>query len=89
MEIQNRTGEKLMTQAEYAKTLETAWPAPFVARSETGKFTGGCIAPRTVSNRESTGDKVPGRITVGRQVAYPTKPYAIWLAKRFFGKDEA
>jgi len=78
-----------MTESEFVKTLESSWKAPFVARRETWAFTGGCIAPRTVSNRESTGDKVPGRITFGRQVAYPTKPYAIWLAERFFGKDEA
>ena len=65
-----------MTNENFIKALVLGWDAPFVARSETKKFTGGALSGRTVANAESAGDPVPGRITIGRQIAYPTKQYA-------------
>ena len=71
-----------MTHNEFVKALVSAWAAPFVARSETPKFTGGALSGRTVANAESAGDPVEGRITIGRQIAYPTQQYAEWIARR-------
>lgn len=78
-----------MTEEQFIEMLVASWPAPFVARSETGKFTGGCVSPGTIANVESSDEKVPGRITVGRQIAYPTREYAAWLAKYFLKNIEA
>lgn len=71
-----------MTSENFIEALLKAWNAPFVARSETKQFTGGALSGRTVANAESAGDPVEGRITIGRQIAYPTQQYAEWIARR-------
>ncbi len=77
-----------MTNTDFVDLLVEGWEAPVVARRETKKFTGGAVAGRTVANEESKdpSNKVPGRMLVGRNVIYPTRPYAEWLAKRFLKK---
>lgn len=71
-----------MKRKDFVRMLVEGWQGPFVARSETPTFTGGALSGRTVANAESAGDPVPGRITIGRQIAYPTKAYAEWIARR-------
>ncbi len=78
-----------MTKNEFAKTLAAGWPAPFVARSETKTFTGGALSGRTVANEESKGNVVPGRITIGKQIAYPTLNFAKWIAARMLKSADA
>ena len=72
-----------MSQADFIKALIEGWNAPFVARSQTKKFTGGSITGRTVANIESKDPdkKVPGRILLGRNITYPTKEYATWISE--------
>lgn len=74
-----------MDEETFIKMLVESWPAPIVARTETKLFTGGCLDGRTVANIESKEpeNRVPGRMTMGRKMAYPTRPYATWIAKRF------
>lgn len=71
-----------MDRIEFTEMLIQGWNAPFVARSETGKFTGEALSGRTVANEESRGNKVPGRVKIGRKVAYPTRNFAWWIATR-------
>lgn len=71
-----------MDKKQFVEMLVKSWNAPFVARSETKQFTGGALSGRTVANAESAGDPVEGRITIGRQIAYPTQQYAEWIARR-------
>lgn len=55
------------------------WPA-FFARSETGRLTGGAIAPGTCANRDSAGTGPPGRFMVGKKVCYERDQFLDWLA---------
>lgn len=77
-----------MTQADFVNLLVEGWGAPVVARRKTEIFTGGAVTGRTVANEESKDpdNKVPGRMLVGRNVTYPTRPYAEWIVKRFLKK---
>lgn len=61
--------------------LIQSWPSPIVARSEVGTFTGGLLHPRTMANLDSNGTG-PGRITIGRRVAYDRDVLAKWLEDR-------
>jgi len=77
-----------MDKIEFAEVLIKGWnDGAFVSRSQTGKFTGGALSGRTVANEESRGHKVPGRVRIGRNVAYPVRDFAWWIATRML-KDE-
>ena len=70
-------------KAKVANALIDGWESgAFVARNQTSKFTGGALSGRTVANEESRGNKVPGRVRIGRNIAYPVKDYAWWIASR-------
>ncbi|MDD2389010.1 MAG: DUF3987 domain-containing protein [Desulfobacterales bacterium] len=58
------------------------WSAPFVARKEVGKFSGGILNPRTLANADSLGAGPEGRIKIGNTVAYPTKSLVRYMKKR-------
>ncbi len=77
-----------MKNEDYVDSLVEAWGKPLVVRRETKRFTCEAVDGRTVANVESKDphNKVPGRMLVGRNVVYPTRPYAEWLVKRFFKK---
>jgi hypothetical protein len=61
--------------------LAKNWPAPIVARSEGGTFTGGCLSPRTLANLDSLGEGPP-RVVVNGKVAYPVDTFIEWLKRR-------
>lgn len=72
-----------MDKMEFSDVLIKGWEGgSFVARSQTGKFTGGALSGRTVANEESRGNKVPGRVKIGKNIAYPVRDYAWWIATR-------
>jgi hypothetical protein len=73
-----------MDQKHFIESLVKSWPAPFVARSETKRFTGGSLVGRTVANIEcrEPENRVPGRMVIGRKVVYPTRSFAEWIARR-------
>ena len=77
-----------MEKTKFVEQLVASWPAPFVARTETFKFTGGAVEGRSVANAESleTEAKVLGRFVLGRKVCYPTRNFAEWLANRLLKK---
>jgi len=60
-----------MSDQNIFQKLKENWPSPIVARHEVGKFSGGLLNPRTMANCDSLGTGIPGKITVGRRVAYP------------------
>lgn len=76
-----------MTKKEFVETLISGWGSNVVARSRVSEFSGGAISGRTVANRESEGDKVPGRTLLGRQIIYPTRGLAEWIARNYIKND--
>jgi len=60
------------------------WPSAVVARTEVGRFTGGMISSKYLANLDSAKDKEgpPGRIRIGRKVAYPVSEFVKWLEAR-------
>ncbi len=46
-------------------------PLGFILRENIGKQTGGILNPRTEANADAIGTGCPGRIKIGRRVAYP------------------
>jgi hypothetical protein len=63
-------------------SLRKSWPSPFVARQEIKNFCGGMISGKYVANLDSRGLGPPGRIKVGRKVAYPVDALIQWLEER-------
>jgi hypothetical protein len=77
----------MKTPENKAKTVDLSplrenWPAPYVARKEIERFSGGMLKPRTLANLDSLGVGVPGRFTVGKSVMYPVKELINWLEAR-------
>lgn len=62
--------------------LEDKWRAPFVARREVYRFSGGIVTPRHLANEDSRGTGPVGKITVNGRVAYPTASLVAWLEAR-------
>ncbi len=71
-----------MSKKNPFKELKENWASPIVARHEVAKFSGGLLNPRTMANYDSLGTGVPGKITVGRRVAYPVDALIEWMEKR-------
>ncbi len=58
------------------------WPSTYVARHRVDEFTGGIIHPRTLANLDSKKAGPPGKIRIGRKIAYPVVPSIKWLVRR-------
>ncbi len=64
-----------------SEKLIESWPSPIVARAEVGRFSGGLLHPRTLANLDALGVG-PGKIVVGRRVAYDRDALAKWVEDR-------
>ena len=62
--------------------LAENWCAPFVARREVYRFSGGIVTPRHLANEDSRGSGPAGKITDNGRVAYPTASLVSWLEGR-------
>lgn len=62
--------------------LSKKWPSAFVARRRIFDFTGGIIDGRTVANLDSLGKGPPGRVRIGKIVAYDVLQFISWLEAR-------
>lgn len=58
------------------------WESPIVARTESGRFSGGLINEHTLANYDSLGIGPEGRWKIGRKICYETKSLAAWLESR-------
>lgn len=63
-------------------SLRKSWPSPFVARQEIKNFSGGIMSEKYIANLDSQGLGPPGRIKIGRKVAYPIDNLIEWLESR-------
>ena len=63
-------------------SLRKSWPSPFVARQEIKNFSGGITSAKYIANLDSQGLGPPGRIKIGRKVAYPIDNLIEWLESR-------
>lgn len=73
-----------MQKQELYKRLIDSWPAPIVARSQVGNFSGGLLHPRGMSNRDCAGGG-PRKMTIGGRVCYDRNELAEWIADRLRG----
>lgn len=71
-----------MTKHADLSNLRKSWPSPFVARQEIKNFSGGIMSEKYVANLDCQGLGPPGRIKVGRKVAYPIEDLIKWLESR-------
>lgn len=58
------------------------WPSPFVERQKVAVFSGGILNPRTLSNLDARKEGPPGRIRIGKKIAYPVDELVSWLESR-------
>ena len=63
-------------------SLAQTWPSSFVARSEAERFSGGILTSKYLANLDSAGKGPPGRIRIGRKIAYPVTALISWLEGR-------
>lgn len=71
-----------MSDQNIFQKLKENWPSPIVARHEVDKFSGGLLNPRTMANLDSLQQGCPGKITVGRRVAYSVDALIKWMQQR-------
>jgi hypothetical protein len=71
-----------MTKNNIFLEMKKTWGSAIVARKEVGKFSGGILNPRYMSNLDSRGDGPAGKITIGRRVAYSVDSLIEWMQKR-------
>ena len=62
--------------------LKEKWPSNFVERQQVARFSGGILHPRTMSNLDSRNEGPPGRIRIGKKIAYPIDSLVKWLEMR-------
>jgi len=71
-----------MNTSTIFQKLKENWSSPIVARHEVAKFSGGLLNPRSMANLDSLKQGCPGKITVGRRVAYPVDALIEWMQER-------
>ncbi|MDZ7759947.1 MAG: hypothetical protein U5L00_06790 [Desulfovermiculus sp.] len=62
--------------------LAERWPSSIVAREKIKDFTGGTLSPGRLANLDAVGEGPPGRMKIGRKIAYPVGPLVQWLENR-------
>jgi len=76
------------TNTTIIETLKAGWqkwPAPVIARTEIGTFTGGLISARTVANYDCLNKGPGGKVKIGRSVGYLKADLISWLLNRLEG----
>ncbi|MGV8057881.1 MAG: hypothetical protein AB2L12_07670 [Smithellaceae bacterium] len=58
------------------------WSSAWVSRTEIEHFTGGIIKEKYCANLDSAGKGCPGRVRIGRKIAYPVGEFVRWLEGR-------
>jgi len=64
--------------------LAKKWPAPIVARTEVGRFSGGLLNSRTLANMDCQGTGPPYK-KMGKKVFYATEDLVTWMTERAEG----
>jgi hypothetical protein len=62
--------------------LVRQWGSPFVARTEVERFSGGILSAKYLANLDSLNSGPPGRIRIGRKVAYDVEKLVQWMEER-------
>ena len=62
--------------------LKVSWGAPFVARNQCEKFSGGMVTAGSMAVFDSQGNGPEGRILVNRKIVYPINELIRWLESR-------
>ncbi len=62
--------------------LGEAWGAPFVARNQVKKFSGGMVTQGSMAVFDSKGTGPEGRFIVNRKTCYPVPELIAWLESK-------
>jgi len=57
-------------------------PSGYIIRKNLSEKTGGLLHGRTMANLDSAGEGIPGRISIGRKVAYPVQAVVDYLKSK-------
>ena len=57
-------------------------PSGYILRTKLSEKTGGLLHGRTMANLDSLGEGIPGKIAIGRKVAYPVKSVVEYLQSK-------
>ncbi len=57
-------------------------PSGYILRTKLSEKTGGLLHGRTMANLDSLGEGIPGKISIGRKVAYPVQSVVEYLQSR-------
>ncbi len=63
-------------------SMAAKWQSSHVARDRVGEFSGGIITSKYLANLDSAGKGPPGRVKIGRKVAYSVDALVVWLQGR-------
>ncbi len=70
------------TVTKHLDQMVKQWDSNIVCRSEAGRFTGGLVSPKTLSNADALGKGPKPRFRYSGKVAYPATAIAEYLAPR-------
>ena len=62
--------------------LKKSWPSPIVERQQLAKFSGGLLHPKTISNLDSRGCGISGKMRCGRKVYYNVDAVLAFIKSR-------
>jgi len=57
-------------------------PSGYILRTNLSEKTGGLLHGRTMANLDSLGEGIPGKISIGRKVAYPVESVVEYLQSK-------
>ena len=73
--------KKLQNKPDFTQIIKSN-PAGYILRTNLSEKTGGLLHGRTMANLDSMGEGIPGRISIGRKVAYPVESVVQYLQSR-------
>ena len=70
--------KQIQVKPNFSQILKSN-PSGYILRTKLSEKTGGLLHGRTMANLDSLGEGIPGRISIGRKVAYPVESVVEFL----------
>ena len=72
---------KTQSKPDFSQIVKTN-PSGYILRTKLSEKTGGLLHGRTMANLDSLGEGIPGKISIGRKVAYPVESVVEYLKSK-------